>query len=127
MDGTGSAVCRVLVVEDDLDSAEALEMVVALTGAETFVAPTGRKALELARDVRPHLVFVDIGLPDIDGYEVCRRMRPIVGAEVVIVALSGWDSQEHDLRVRAAGFTTRVTKPPEIDHLRRILSSAQPI
>jgi CheY-like chemotaxis protein len=72
--------------------------------------------------VRPQVVLLDIGLPDLDGYEACRRIRAELGRSTRIIAISGWGQTEDKRRAVEAGFDAHVTKPPDPGTLRRYLS-----
>src|SRR5262249_38150069 len=86
---------RVLVVDDNVDAAESLAVLLRLEGQDVQVAHDGVSALELARAFRPALVFLDIGMPGMDGYEVCRRLRQQFSRDrPLVVALTGWGQEE---------------------------------
>jgi CheY-like chemotaxis protein len=92
-------------------------------GGVVAVRHSGREALEAFESFRPDAVLLDIGMPDMDGYEVARRIRALAGARVLLLALTGW-GQEHDQqRSRDAGFDRHMIKPPDIDLLREVLVS----
>lgn len=118
--------CRVVVVEDNAESAEAIALILKYMGGDVQVATTGHAGIELVRSVAPHIVFVDISLPDLDGYEVCARMRAAVGTTPLMIALSGWEGRQHDERAAAAGFSGQITKPPDTEELRRFMKMAMP-
>ena len=115
---------RVLVIEDNADGRETLAALLRLGGHEVHAAENGARGLEAAARVRPHLALVDIGLPDIDGYEVARRLRhdPATrGAR--LVALTGYGMAEDRRRALAAGFDEHLAKPVELDALEALLRS----
>jgi PAS domain S-box-containing protein len=114
---------RILIVDDNLDGAESLAMLLEFEGFETAMAHSGPAALEMARDFRPDVTLLDIGLPGMNGYEVCRQLREEWGADVLIVALTGWGQPEHRARSREAGFDTHMVKPVDHDALMRLLTS----
>ncbi|HEY3448956.1 MAG TPA: CHASE domain-containing protein [Myxococcales bacterium] len=110
---------RVLVVDDNLDAAELLAEVLALDGHEVAVAHDGTEALERLGAFAPDVVFLDIGLPGLDGYEVARRMRRRPGGERIhLVALTGYGRRSDRLASRQAGFDAHLVKPVEIDEVR---------
>jgi CheY-like chemotaxis protein len=114
---------RVLVVDDNEDAASSLAALLQLQGHDVRVAFSGRAALEIAKGYAPHVVFLDIGMPDIDGYEVARRLRQQSGLEdVVVAALTGWAQQEDRRRTSAAGFDHHFVKPPDPQLLQKVLS-----
>lgn len=113
---------RVLVVDDNVDAAVSLGMLLKLAGQDVRVAYDGPAALRQAIDFRPQLVLLDIGMPGMDGYEVCRRIRresTLVGATVV--ALTGWGQDEDRRRSHEAGFDHHIVKPVEPSALQRLL------
>jgi signal transduction histidine kinase len=110
---------RVLVVDDNVDAAEALSDALSLEGYEVEVAHDGEAALERARVSSPHVIFLDIGLPGLDGYEVARRLREQPGFESVrLVALTGYGQSEDRKRSREAGFDAHLVKPVDLQALR---------
>jgi signal transduction histidine kinase/integral membrane sensor domain MASE1 len=116
---------RVLVVDDNLDSAESLAVLLQMAGHEVQLAHDGPSALALAREYRPEIVLLDIGLPaGMDGYEVAQRMRPDAGpAGVVLVALTGYGQDEDRRRAAQAGFDHHLVKPVDVGHLTQLLGT----
>ncbi|MCE9525409.1 MAG: PAS domain S-box protein [Planctomycetales bacterium] len=113
---------RLLVVDDNRDSAMTLALLLRLKGHEVQVAHDGMSAIELARSYGPKLVFLDLGMPGMDGYEVARRMRQQPGLEnVVLAAVTGWGQQEDRRRTADAGFDHHLVKPLEPMELDRLL------
>jgi PAS domain S-box-containing protein len=114
----------VLVVDDNRDAAESLAMLLRTTGADVHVAHDGPTALEEFELREPHIVLLDIGMPDMDGYEVARRLREISNPQrVAIVALTGWAQDGDRQRVRDAGFDHHLVKPVELASLQTLLTS----
>ena len=103
---------RVLVVDDNVDAAEMLAALVALDGHEVRTAASGAAALEILRDFRPDVAFLDIGLPGMSGYELAMRMRrdPRLRG-VVLAAVTGWGQAEDRQKSKDAGFDDHLTKP----------------
>jgi signal transduction histidine kinase/DNA-binding response OmpR family regulator len=115
---------RVLIVDDNLDAAETLAMMLELLGQETRQAHDGPQALEVAQEYRPDLIFMDIGLPGLNGHEVVARMRRDLGmVETYIVALSGYGTEEDRRKSSEAGFDTHLVKPLDPSHLPHLLAS----
>jgi signal transduction histidine kinase len=115
---------RVLVVDDNQDAAESLAMLLGLHGHQTTVAHTGPAAIEAAKSFRPEVVFLDIGLPGMNGYEVARALRADAShADSVFVALTGWGTDDDRRRSREAGFDHHLTKPVEIAQLEGLLTA----
>lgn len=101
-----------LIVDDDRDSREALAVLLTWAGHGVRLAVDGAEALRLAEQFRPEMVFLDIVLPGLDGYEVCRRLRRSPTFEHArIVAVSGLSGPAHESRCRAAGFSAQLLKP----------------
>ena len=122
-DKSSPEVRRVLVVDDNRDAADSLAMLLQASGCEVSVAFNGVEALELLETARPEIVLLDIGMPDMDGYDVARRMRAAPsGQEIFLVALTGWGQVEDKRRAVAAGFNEHVTKPLDPTLLGPLLS-----
>jgi DNA-binding response OmpR family regulator len=116
---------RVLVVDDHVDSADMLCMMLRAFGHECRAATRGALGLELAREFRPEIALLDIGLPDISGYELARLIRTELGAGVYLTAITGWgEAADHD-RALQAGFDRHVTKPANGEVIRDVLASAE--
>jgi signal transduction histidine kinase/ActR/RegA family two-component response regulator len=115
---------RVLIVDDNLDAAETLAMMLQLLGQETHQAHEGNRALEAAREFKPEVIFMDIGLPGLSGHEVVTRMRGELGmTETYIVALSGYGTEEDRRKSLTAGFDTHIVKPLDPSTLPAILAA----
>jgi two-component system OmpR family response regulator len=116
---------RVLLVDDNPDSTEPLSLLLQTRGHETRVSTDGEEAIALADDFRPDCVVLDLGLPRMDGYEVARRLRNRpYGAQLVLVALTGWAGQEIRNKAAEAGFDYHLVKPVNWEELERIVDSA---
>ena len=115
---------RVLVVDDNVDGAESLATLLKLLGHEVHVAHDGPAALRATADVRPEVVFLDIGLPGMDGYEVARRIRRPGRTEALLVALTGYGQEEDRRRSREAGFDHHLVKPVDPAVLEDLLAAA---
>jgi PAS domain S-box-containing protein len=116
---------RILVVDDSADAAGSLAMLLEASGHAVSVAHGGRAALSLAEERRPQVAFVDIGLPELDGYEVAKLLRRTTGlADIVLVALTGYGRPRDRRRSRAAGFDHHVAKPADSACLKAILREA---
>ncbi len=116
---------RILVVDDNRDAAESLALICRLHHHEVQTAHSGLGALACAGAFKPTLVLLDLGMPSMDGYETCRRLRELNWSEkVTIVALTGWGQQEDRARSQAAGFDLHVVKPIEMATLHQLLGTA---
>ena len=120
-----SAGRRVLIVDDNLDAAETLAMMLEILGHETRQAHDGHEAIAKAEEYRPDLIFMDIGLPGISGLEACKRIRNDLGMDrVYVVALSGYGTEEDRRKSTAAGFDSHLVKPLDPATLPGILENA---
>ena len=115
---------RVLIVDDNRDAAESLAMVLALRGYDTHVCHDGHEAVALAQRTQPQIVLLDLGLPGLDGFEVCRRLREQGLDKARIVAITGYGQDEDRRRSRDAGFDEHFVKPVDPDALMRSLEDA---
>jgi PAS domain S-box-containing protein len=123
--GQESARLRVLVADDNRDSAESCAALLALNGHSVETAHTGREALELARRLEPDVLLLDIGMPELNGYEVAKRIRRTpYGARAKLIAISGWGQREDKRRALAAGFDHHLTKPIDPGTLEALLQAA---
>ena len=115
---------RVLVADDNNDAADTLAMLLEMGGHEVRVARDGEEAVALAASFRPDAILLDIGMPRLDGYGACQRIRllPGVGA-AFIVALTGWGNESDKERARAAGFDRHLVKPVDPAQLLEILAA----
>lgn len=124
LDGRAADTRRVLIVDDNVDGAESLAMLLKLRGHETFLAHDGREAIEAAERLRPDAVLLDIGLPTMNGYDACREIRNTPwGADMLLVAVTGWGQQEDRSRSESAGFNTHIVKPVNHDLLIELLAT----
>jgi signal transduction histidine kinase/CheY-like chemotaxis protein len=119
-----ASVRRVLVVDDNIDAADSLALLLGLEGHQTECAYTAAGALQRVSAFAPQVVLLDIGLPDMDGYEVARRLRALpTGAAMTLVALTGYGQAEDRERALASGFDTHLVKPVDLVALARILAT----
>jgi len=117
---------RVLVVDDNQDSATSLAALLQMGGVETHLAHDGEEAVNAAETLRPEVVLLDIGLPKINGYDVCRRIRSTEwGKDVLVVALTGWGQDEDRRQAREAGFDHHMVKPVDYTALSEVLSRVE--
>jgi len=115
---------RVLIVDDNRDSAESMAALLRVARHEVHVAHTGPAGLELATEHRPEIVFLDIGLPGMNGFEVAQRLRKIPeGVRATIVAITGYGQPDDRKRSQEAGFDQHLVKPLDPVVVQRILSS----
>jgi len=118
---------RVLVVDDDADVAWSLATVLELSGYDVRTAFDGQSALQIAESFAPDLATLDIAMPKMSGYEVCRRLRSTPeGQNMVIVALTGFGHKSDMRRSRRAGFDLHLVKPIDPCELERLLIDLLP-
>lgn len=113
-----------LAADDEADSREAIAVLLRWCGYDVKLAADGEQALEIAKQYRPALIFLDIGMPRLDGYEVCRRLRQTPEfAHARIIAMSGYSGETHDRRCFEVGFTAQMPKPIDPAALERLAES----
>ena len=113
---------RVLIVDDVRDNADSLAELLKALGHEVHAAYGGAQAVELASTVRPDAVLLDLGMPEMDGYQVCRQLRRQPwGGSMLIVALTGWGQENDRARTEDAGFDHHLIKPADLSALSRLL------
>jgi PAS domain S-box-containing protein len=119
---------RILMVDDNRDSADILGMLLRLMGNDVRTAYDGQEGLDLAGEFRPDVMLLDIGLPRLDGYEVCRRIREQPWNKgVVLIALTGWGQEGDRRRSHEAGFDHHMVKPIEPQDLMKLLAGLQAV
>lgn len=119
----GAGQLRILVVDDNVDAAETLSALLEFSGYQVRVAYHGAGALAQAADFQPQLLFLDIGLPDMDGYALARAMRQVAGmAEATLIALTGWGTEQDRAQSREAGFDQHLTKPVDFVSVQMMLA-----
>jgi CheY-like chemotaxis protein len=116
---------RIVVIEDDDDSRDALVIALQVGGHEVRAAHLGREGVELVLRDPPDVVLIDIGLPDLDGYEAARLLRRKLGRRTQLVALTGHGKVEDRLRSAKAGFDAHLVKPVAADDVLRLLAAAR--
>ena len=116
---------RVLVVDDNHDAADSMAMLVEQAGAEVRVAYSGNEALMAASEFEPGVLLLDIGMPGMDGYEVCRRLRARHGDQLGIVAISGWAHESDKQLAHRAGFDAHLTKPADPRQVASAIAALQ--
>jgi signal transduction histidine kinase/DNA-binding response OmpR family regulator len=116
---------QVLVVDDNTDAAESLGVLLDIEGHAAHIAHTGAEALQLVQSRPVDVVFLDIGLPDMTGYDVAKRLRMLPNMQnTLLVALTGWGTQDDRQRTRDAGFDRHLTKPAELPAVEELLRTA---
>jgi signal transduction histidine kinase/CheY-like chemotaxis protein len=122
MTKTATESVRVLVVDDNADSAESLALLLECGGHEVRCAFNGTDGIAMAEEFRPKLVLLDLGMPHMDGYEACRRIRALEWAKgICIVAQTGWGSDVDRQRTEKAGFDAHLVKPIKLDMLLEVM------
>jgi CheY-like chemotaxis protein len=118
---------RILVVDDNADSAHSLSLLLSFEGHETQTAYTAADALQLIESFQPDVVLLDIGLPKMDGYEVARCVRKLTrGNSIRLIAVTGYGQPNDRARTRDAGFDAHLVKPIDLAALERALLERAP-
>jgi PAS domain S-box-containing protein len=113
---------RILVVDDNRDAANSLAMVLSSSGHESFTAYSGEQALQVGEAQRPDVVVLDIGMPDMTGYEAAQRIRHTQwGKALLLLAITGWGQKEDVQRAVNAGFNFHMTKPADPDRVEKLV------
>ena len=119
--------CRILVIDDNDPVRESMETLLRLDNYDVRLAPNGAAALAEAPSFRPHVALVDIGLPNMNGFEVARRLRGLPGGEhILLIALTGYGDQETRSQCEAAGFDAHMVKPANLETLSSMIQSHRP-
>jgi CheY-like chemotaxis protein len=114
---------RILVVDDNHDSALSLAMMLSIMGHETRTAHDGESAVDTAENFRPEVVLLDIGLPKLNGYEVAQRIREKPwGTSMFLIAVTGWGQEEDRQRSSEVGLNVHMVKPVEPSALEKLLA-----
>lgn len=117
---------RILLVDDNRDAVESLVVLLEMEGHQVSLAYDGARAIELAEEMRPEVILMDIGLPGMSGHEACRRIRQQEwGRQLTILAFSGWGQTEDRQASLDAGFDAHLAKPIDLDSLLEFLSSVE--
>ena len=115
---------RILVVDDNEDAADSMAEILRMLGHHAEVAHSGLRAIQMAADLDADLLMLDIGLPEIDGYALARRLRRLGHRQVWFVALTGFGSEEDKRRSLEAGFDEHVVKPVKLETIKEIVARA---
>jgi CheY-like chemotaxis protein len=107
----GKVASRILVTDDDVDGAETLAIVLRVAGHDVRIAHDGPTAVKMAADFRPDVVFLDVGMPGMDGFETARQLRQNGLSTAVLVALTGYGREEDRQRAKEVGFDHFLVKP----------------
>lgn len=115
---------RILIIDDNIDAGESLAMLMEISGHNTRIALNGMSGLSIAQEFNPDVILLDIGLPDINGYEVAQRIRQESwGKKIYLIAVTGWgQSKDKELAI-AAGFDKHLTKPIEFQQINNFLQN----
>jgi two-component system, sensor histidine kinase len=114
--------CKVVIADDNRDAADSLKLLLQLSGYDTFVAYNGQEALEVGARERPTAFILDVGMPDMTGYELARRIRQQAwGRTALLVAVTGWGQDDDKERAKAAGFDHHFTKPVNPEQVEQAL------
>lgn len=113
---------RILVADDNIDAASSLGMLLEMMGHEVCIVHDGTEAVERAATFRPDIILLDLGMPQLNGYEACARIREQPSDKMtLIVALTGWTQEDKKQRSQQAGFDFHLIKPVELPALEKLL------
>ncbi len=113
---------RIVVADDNEDSAESFAMLLSFSGHEVRIVHDGISALDAVRDFRPDVAFLDIGMPGMTGYEVAQAVRAEPwGGDITLIAVTGWGQPDDRMRARSAGFDQHLVKPIDPAEVDRLL------
>ena len=116
--------CKVLVADDNADAAQTLALILKMSGYDVHLAVCGREALALAQREQPDAMFLDIGMPDMSGYEVAASVRREAWGEgALLVAVTGWGQPNDKQQAKTAGFNHHLTKPVDLEHVEQLLAA----
>lgn len=116
---------RILVVDDNVDSAESMAMMLEMSGHAVAMAHDGVEAVEIAKEFQPDVAFLDLGMPKLNGYEAARSIREQPwGRQMLLVALTGWGQEDDKRRTREAGFDAHIVKPIDFAALEKLLAQS---
>jgi CheY-like chemotaxis protein len=123
---TSNAKRRILIVDDYKAAADMLAMVVKILGYEVRTAMDGQSGVDTASTFSPDIIIMDIGMPRMNGYEAATHIRQQDwGQNMVLIALTGWDSPEDRQKIQNAGFNHHLVKPAEPQHLKTLLAQIE--
>lgn len=119
---TQNTTWRIVVADDNEDSAESFAMLLSFSGHEVRIVHDGASALDAVRDFRPDIAFLDIGMPGMTGYEVAQAVRAEPwGREIKLIAVTGWGQPDDRQRARTAGFDRHLIKPIDLAEVDQLL------
>jgi len=119
---------RILVVDDDRDTANTLARLVSMFGYETRAIYDGQEAVMQAATLEPEMALIDIGMPDMDGYGIAKRIRQLPGGtHTILVAVTGWTRPDDKRQAYACGFDLHVAKPVDLPTLKGLLAILEPM
>ena len=124
--GSSPSGLRVLIIEDNEDGRETLRMLLELFGHEVEVASDGVEGVYKALTWRPAVALVDVGLPVLDGYQVARCIRGVLGGSIVLVAHTGYGQPEDRSRALEAGFDAHLVKPVQLAGTTQLANRGRP-
>lgn len=117
---------RIVIVDDADDMRDAMRVLLEMAGYEVFTAGNGSEGVTQILEVEPWVAFVDLALPDVDGYEIARQVRARATAEPYLVAMSGYVGADSSRRAVAAGFDHQLAKPMSLADIRAAIARRQP-
>jgi two-component system CheB/CheR fusion protein len=117
---------RILLIDDNQDVANSLSVWFKTIGHQVEIASNGARGISSAQTFKPDIILLDIGLPDMDGYQVARKLRDLSDMRNVwIIALSGYDQKKNSFNAESAGFDHYLMKPPNLNQLQELIGELQ--
>jgi CheY-like chemotaxis protein len=124
--GRAATPIRILIADDNADAADTLTLLLEVMGHQVMRVHDGESAVRAATEFDPELVLLDIGMPRLNGYEACQRIRTLPGGDArVVAALTGWGQPQDVAAARQAGFDRHFTKPIAMSALAQLIDRAQ--
>jgi CheY-like chemotaxis protein len=118
--------CRILLVDDNVDAADSLAIILRFAGHDVRVEHDGQAGIAAASESRPDVILLDLGMPRLNGFDACRQIRELSGGgDITIIALTGWGQDEDRRRTREAGFDHHLVKPVEPESLMRLIAESR--
>src|SRR5262249_5886378 len=123
---SGNTPCRILIVDDNVDAADSLSMLLSMSGHEVRRAYDGPTGIEQATTFKPDVILLDLGMPGMAGYATAKKVRQLQGMDKVkLVALTGWGQEEERRRTKEAGFDAHLVKPVNPAAFQELLASVR--
>ena len=116
---------RVLVVDDNRDTLLLLQRIVGKSDCDVRTCPDSKHAVQLAQEFQPQVIFLDIAMPDLDGFEVAEDLHDVKLPDYMLVAVTSYSDEAHRRECEASGFTAFLAKPPSVEEVAALISTAK--